>query len=91
MWFGTMMAQRDDGTGFKIFRNKFSDSNSLVNNWIFAINEDAITKCMDSTPPGVCFLQYCSDKFYSAYYTPSGGGQRKNIVSVIRDINGIAR
>src|SRR5882672_10817832 len=42
MWFGTYDGlNKYDGSGFKIFRNKFRDSNSLVNNWIFAINEDA--------------------------------------------------
>src|SRR5882757_4721207 len=87
MWFGTYDGlNRYDGTGFKIFRNKFSDSNSLVNNWIFAINEDANNNVWIGTRQGLCFYNTVSDKFYSAYYTPSGGGQRKNIVSVIRDI-----
>lgn len=41
MWFGTYDGlNRYDGQNFKVFRNKFSDSNSLVNNIITAIVED---------------------------------------------------
>ena len=41
MWFGTYDGlNRYEGYGFKVFRNKFNDSNSLANNRISALTED---------------------------------------------------
>src|SRR5881398_1879179 len=41
MWFGTYDGlNRYDGNSFKVYRNNFSDSSSLVNNWVLTINED---------------------------------------------------
>ena len=54
MWFGTYDGlNRYDGYGFKVFRNEFADTASLVNNWINAIGEDGRGRLWIGTRQGL--------------------------------------
>ncbi len=86
MWFGTYDGlNRYDGYTFKVFRNNFKNSTSLINNWINAIDEDNPGNLWVGTRQGVCVYRPVSDKFSSLHYF----GLKKSaepIKSVIRDI-----
>jgi len=87
MWFGTYDGlNRYDGNGFRIFRNKFNDSNSLVNSWILSINEDTANNLWVGTRKGVSVYNSVAEKFYTPYYIPFTGGGRQKITSVVRSI-----
>jgi signal transduction histidine kinase/ligand-binding sensor domain-containing protein/CheY-like chemotaxis protein/AraC-like DNA-binding protein len=69
MWFGTYDGlNRYDGYGFKVFRNKFSDSASLSNNWVYAISEDIHNNLWVGTRQGISVYNTLSGKFSPVYY-----------------------
>jgi len=90
MWFGTVDGlNRYDGYGFKVFRNKFNDSNSLSNNWINAISEDQNQNLWIGTSSGVSIYHHFSGKFSSLYYLPFKNKTRRKVgkVGVIKADN----
>src|SRR5688572_25188677 len=63
MWFGTYDGlNRYDGYDFKVFRNNFKNSTSLINNWINAIDEDNQGNLWVGTRQGVAVYRSVSDK-----------------------------
>ena len=69
MWFGTYDGlNRYDGYSFKVFRNKFNDSSSLINNWITAITEDNRYNIWIGTRQGISLYNPLSSKLASIYY-----------------------
>jgi signal transduction histidine kinase/ligand-binding sensor domain-containing protein/DNA-binding response OmpR family regulator len=87
MWFGTYDGlNRYDGNNFKVFRNKFGDTASLINNWILAINEDLDNNIWIGTRQGVSVYNNVAGKFDNVYYISAANNQRKKITSVIRAI-----
>ncbi|HEX6428139.1 MAG TPA: two-component regulator propeller domain-containing protein, partial [Niastella sp.] len=86
MWFGTYDGlNRYDGYSFKVFRNNFKNTSSLINNWINAINEDNKGNLWVGTRQGICVYRPVTDKFSAVRYF----GQKKSaeqITSIIRDI-----
>lgn len=72
MWFGTFDGlNRYDGYNFKIFRNRFNDSTSLLHNYIYAIAEDAKQQIWIGSGQGLNILDPELDAFSSAYYRNS--------------------
>lgn len=87
MWFGTYDGlNRYDGNSFKVYRNNFSDTNSLVNNWVLAINEDAQQRLWVGTRQGLNIYNAVSEKFYRLRYQVGNSSAFKMISSVVRDI-----
>ncbi|WP_167019841.1 two-component regulator propeller domain-containing protein [Chitinophaga sp. Cy-1792] len=87
MWFGTYDGlNRYDGNVFKVFRNNFNDSSSLVNNWVLTINEDVQHKLWVGTRQGLNVLDNVTGKFSSVYYQLQGSGKTARISAVVRDI-----
>ncbi len=71
MWFGTYDGlNRYDGYDFKVFRNKFNDTNSLANNRITAITEDKQHNLWIGTTEGINLYNGLTSKMLPAYYTP---------------------
>lgn len=78
MWFGTLDGlNRFDGYEFKVYRNKFSDSTSLMSNVIYGITEDRQGNLWLGTRLGVCRLNRLQDNFTTISYQKAGG--RKSI------------
>src|SRR5688572_30322428 len=86
MWFGTYDGlNRYDGYTFKVFRNNFKNSSSLINNWINAIDEDNKGNLWVGTRQGVCVYRPVADQFADLHYV----GIKKSaepVKSIIRDI-----
>lgn len=86
MWLGTYDGlNRYDGYEFKVFKNNFKNSASLINNWINAITEDKEGNIWVGTRQGVCIYHNLSDNFSPVYYQVSKNKINK-ITSEIRDI-----
>ena len=86
MWLGTYDGlNRYDGNTFKIFRNKYNDSLSLINNVLTALEEDKARQIWIGTRQGACFYNFLEDKFHHLTINAPDG---KIIVltNVIRDI-----
>ncbi|GAB2806443.1 hybrid sensor histidine kinase/response regulator transcription factor [Ferruginibacter profundus] len=71
MWFGTYDGlNRYDGSEFKIFRNRLSDSTSIPHNYIYTIHEDKGNNLWVGTGQGVAIYNNITTKFLPAYYIP---------------------
>lgn len=69
MWFGTYDGlNRYDGYGFKVYRNKWNDTNSLPHNYIYAIAEDSHHNIWIGTGQGIGIYNRRTSKFSPAYY-----------------------
>ena len=69
MWFGTLDGlNRFDGYAFKIYRNKFGDTTSLLSDVIYGITEDHQGNIWLATRLGVCRLNRLKDAFTTIYY-----------------------
>lgn len=74
MWFGTLDGiNRYDGTSFKIFRKKISDSTSLPNDIITSINADNSGNIWVGTQKGLGVLDNRTLEFSSITYTGTDG------------------
>ncbi len=63
-WFGTNDGlNRYDGYGFKVFRNKFNDSNALLSNRINVIDEDNKGRFWIGTREGLCLYSPATQQF----------------------------
>jgi signal transduction histidine kinase/ligand-binding sensor domain-containing protein/DNA-binding response OmpR family regulator len=86
MWFGTYDGlNRYDGYEFKVFRNNFKNNQSLINNWINAISEDATGNLWIGTRQGACIYQSLSNSFSPVYYYAADKKVEK-LTTVIRDV-----
>lgn len=69
IWVGTYDGlNRYDGYHFTVFRNRISDSNSLVNNRIACIEEDEQNNLWIGTRGGACVYDNMRFRFRSIYY-----------------------
>lgn len=83
MWFGTYDGlNRYDGQGFKVFRSKLSDSNSLVNNIVTAIIEDGHHYLWIGTRQGLSRYNPLPGNFTSIAY----GRPNQKLTAVIRSV-----
>ena len=86
MWLGTYDGlNRYDGNTFKIFRNKYNDSLSLINNVLSVLEEDKAHQIWIGTRQGACFYNTLEDKFHHLTITEPGG-KVAVLNNVIRDI-----
>ena len=86
MWFGTYDGlNRYDGYEFRIFRNNFKNSASLVNNWINSISEYRNGNIWVGTRQGACIYRNLNGDFSPVYYWESRDKKNK-VTSVIKDI-----
>jgi ligand-binding sensor domain-containing protein len=89
MWFGTYDGlNRYDGYEFKIFRNKFTDSSSIINNWIYTITEDSDGDLWVGTRQGISTLHKQSGNFSPLYYKSSSNNSLQKVTAVIKSIKG---
>lgn len=87
MWFGTYDGlNRYDGYNFKVFRNKFADSSSLINNYIFSMDEDDYFNMWIGTHGGACIYNNLSGKFSPVFYQSGTDGQVRKITVGVRVI-----
>ena len=87
MWFGTFDGlNRYDGYGFKVYRNKLSDTNSLVHNIILAITEDSLHHIWIGTRQGVSRLETLTGKFTTIQFNPGNGKPLQPLNAVVKDI-----
>lgn len=87
MWFGTFDGlNRYDGYGFKVYRNKLSDTNSLVHNIILAITEDSLHHIWIGTRQGISRLETLSGKFSTIKFNPGSGKPLQPLNAVVKDI-----
>jgi len=87
MWFGTYDGlNRYDGYGFKVFRNKFGDTNSLVSNFISVIAEDKNNKIWLGTRKGISVYNGLNGKFSSIFYFSGEDGKEHRLADVVKDI-----
>lgn len=87
MWMGTYDGlNRYDGYGFKIFRNKWQDSTSLINNHVVAIKENDAHSIWVGTLKGLSIFDYHTLTFCNTHYLPYGQQQPREINSRVREI-----
>ncbi|MGC4102595.1 hybrid sensor histidine kinase/response regulator transcription factor [Ferruginibacter sp.] len=71
IWFGTYDGlNRYDGSEFKIFRNKITDSTSLRHNYIYTLFEDNASNLWVGTGQGISVYNSNTSKFSPAWYYP---------------------
>ncbi|SHM50249.1 Signal transduction histidine kinase [Chitinophaga jiangningensis] len=86
MWFGTYDGlNRFDGYEFKIFRNNFKNTRSLINNWINSISEDQQGNLWIGTRQGASIYHQLTDDFSVLYYK-TGEGKQAQLQSVVKAI-----
>lgn len=82
MWFGTYDGlNRYDGYEFKVFRNKLNDTNSLLHNYIYAINEDHENNLWIATGKGISIYNNLTSKFLPSYYISGDNGKKIEKIS----------
>ncbi|AYD48261.1 hybrid sensor histidine kinase/response regulator [Arachidicoccus soli] len=87
MWMGTYDGlNRYDGYSFKIFRNRWKDTTSLINNHVVALNQNNANSIWVGTLKGVSLFDYKKLKFSPSYYTPWGKTNIEIIDARVRDI-----
>jgi signal transduction histidine kinase/ligand-binding sensor domain-containing protein/DNA-binding response OmpR family regulator len=87
MWFGTYDGlNRYDGYSFRVFRNKFNDSTSLVNNWITAMAEDSQFNLWIGTRQGISLYNPLSSNMKTVYFSPYGSKRREILTDQIMAI-----
>jgi len=73
MWAGTYDGlNRYDGYNFKVFRNNWGESNSLVNNHITVLNGDNLDRIWIGTQKGASYFSYADSKFHQFLFEESG-------------------
>lgn len=76
MWFGTLDGiNRYDGYSFKVFRNKYDDTASLLNDIITAINSDDLGNVWVGTQKGISVYENKTLQFAKVNYHGSNGTQ----------------
>ncbi|HEY8971176.1 MAG TPA: two-component regulator propeller domain-containing protein, partial [Puia sp.] len=86
MWFGTYDGlNRWDGYEFKVFRNKYGDSTSLINNWVYTLCEGGNGELWVGTRQGLCLFSEFTEKFTPVLYRDKDGSAKK-ITAIIKDI-----
>ena len=71
IWFGTYDGlNRYDGTEFKTFRNRISDSTSLPHNYIYTVHEDAQHNIWVGTGQGLSIYNANTGRFSTATFYP---------------------
>lgn len=74
MWFGTYDGlNRYDGYKFRIFRNKFGDSTTLVDNGVYTLADDPHHQLWVGARRGVCVFNPATEKFSIPRYQPANG------------------
>jgi signal transduction histidine kinase/ligand-binding sensor domain-containing protein/DNA-binding response OmpR family regulator len=69
MWVGTGDGlNRYDGYSFTVYRNKLSDTLSLVSNRVMCLNEDILHRIWIGTPKGLCIYHPADGSFRPAYF-----------------------
>lgn len=87
MWFGTVDGlNRYDGSGFKVYRNKINDTNSLVNNIVYTITEDSAHNLWLGTRQGISRLDPILGRFAAVQLKTRGTGPYNELNTVIKDI-----
>lgn len=87
MWFGTFDGlNRYDGYGFKVFRNKLSDTNSLVHNIIAGITEDSLHNIWIGTRQGISKLEPLLGRFTTIRFNAGNRGSSQPSKAVVKDI-----
>lgn len=87
MWFGTFDGlNRYDGYNFKVFRNTYKDSTSLVNNYVLAVNEDNHGNIWAGTSLGLSIYAAATGKFSLLKYRPHGVTTTRHLTTEIKDI-----
>ncbi|MFL5744066.1 MAG: two-component regulator propeller domain-containing protein [Niastella sp.] len=87
IWFGTYDGlNRYDGYAFKVFRNRFNDTSSLVDNSIHAIQEDAAGNVWIGTNTGLSIYQTATDKFTRLRFLPYGEKVARTLNTETKDI-----
>lgn len=92
IWLGTYDGlSRYDGYGFKVFRNKLTDTSSIPHNYIYAIAEDAKHQIWVGTGQGIGIYSHLTADFHPAYYKAANGRIGKvyfNVSSLQADASG---
>lgn len=87
MWIGTNDGlNRFDGYAFKIFRNTFGDSSSLLSNRINCVVADKSEQLWIGTKEGLCIYRQDSAFFYLPKYRDVLNGQQAPFNIIISDI-----
>lgn len=87
IWFGTYDGlNRYDGYGFKIFRNHFNDTTSLVDNSIHAVQEDLAGNIWIGTNQGLSIYHTATERFAPFSYQPYGSKVLRKLASETKDI-----
>ncbi len=82
MWFGTFDGlNRYDGYSFKVFRNRLSDTSSLIHNWVTAINEDRAGNIWIGTKQGTVIYSNTSLAFSPLYFTAYRGKSKQKMLN----------
>src|SRR5687767_14618874 len=86
MWFGTVDGlNRYDGSGFKVYRNKINDTNSLVNNIVYVITEDSAHNLWLGTRQGISRLDPILGRFATVQLKTRGPGPYQVLNTVIKE------
>ncbi|MDE1191770.1 MAG: two-component regulator propeller domain-containing protein [Arachidicoccus sp.] len=87
MWMGTYDGlNRYDSYEFKVFRNKWQDSTSLINNHIVALKENNAHSIWVGTLKGLSLFDYNNLQFHRVYYLPFGEKKAREIDSRVKEI-----
>lgn len=87
MWMGTYDGlNRYDGYEFKVFRNKWQDTTSLINNHVVALKRYDSTLIWVGTLKGVSLFDYSSLSFRNVYYMALQNKHPEVVRSRVREI-----
>lgn len=87
MWIGTFNGlNRYDGTGFKIFENKWGDSSSLIHNHVTSIAEDHSNRIWIGTNKGLEVYDYANARISQVYYRPFYNSKLQKVNSKINTL-----
>ena len=91
VWFGTFSGlNRYDGYSCRVFREKYNDSSSLLDNNVLSLYELPNRKIWISTTEGACIYNSSTEKFDDDYYgyLQSLGLPSGTITNIIKGNNG---
>lgn len=87
IWMGTYDGlNRYDGANFDVFRNKLSDTFSLINNHVTVIKEGSPGNIWVGTQMGFARFDYQDFKFHTAYYLPQGENRSLKTRARVKDL-----
>jgi signal transduction histidine kinase/ligand-binding sensor domain-containing protein/DNA-binding response OmpR family regulator len=87
MWFGSYDGlNRYDGYGFKVFRNRFNDSSSLVDNNIHAVKEDLAGNIWVGTNQGLSIYDLATESFSLLRYVSCEDKSLRRLTTETKDI-----